>query len=292
MLLSTIVPIGNLAVDYENLKKITQLSFEKPIELIFILDTDEKQALEQLETLCNNERLSSFQIIEGTGRNPGASRNLGISSAQGEWIVFCDSDDIPNFVNIMNSILQNEDNFDILIGHYETENLTLKTITTQSINFNSIPIWKSIAFNPGLWRWAIRKDLLIGTNFPEFSMGEDQSFLIEILGKEPKIKFLPEIFYRYRVGGRESLTSTKAKINDLIPIIKLELSQKSFPNKYIEFRNIMIIRQIFTLFKNGNLVAKLCAIIFLIKYILLYPPTQYSAASKSIVEVFKTTLNI
>jgi glycosyltransferase involved in cell wall biosynthesis len=290
MLLSTIVPIGNLAIDYENLKKITQLSYAKPIELIFILDTDEKQALNQLELLCNNERLSSFQIIEGTGRNPGASRNLGISSAQGEWIVFCDSDDIPNFINIVKSILQNKNDFDIFIGSYEIENLILKTISTQAIDHNSIPVWKSIAVNPGLWRWAIRRDLLIGIDFPEFSMGEDQSFLIKILGKEPEIKFLSEIFYRYRVGGRNSLTSTKAKINDLIPIIKSELSQKSFPIRYVKFRNFMIIRQIFTLFKNGNVMAKIWAIIFLTRYVLLHPPTQYLDAYKSIVEVFKSTL--
>ena len=290
ILLSTIIPIGNLAIDFENLRNIIKLSHAKPIELIFILDTGEEQAFNQLQSLCYNESLRSFQVVEATGRNPGASRNIGISLAQGDWVVFCDSDDLPNFVNVIDSILQDNNESDVLIGDYEIENLTLGTIFFRIIDKNSNSIWESIALYPGLWRWVIKKDLLIGIRFPEYSMGEDQCFLIRTLLNEPKVTFFSEVFYRYRIGGRDSLTSTKTRINDLIPIIRLELSPNKFPQKFITFRNFVIARQILTLFKNGTFRGKSWAVIFFVKSITLYSPAKYLSVLKYIVKESRISL--
>ena len=292
ILLSTIIPIGNLAVDFENLRNIIRLSDAKPIELVFILDTGEEQAFKQLQLLCFNERLPSFQIVEGTGRNPGASRNIGISLAQGEWVIFCDSDDMPNFVNIINSISQDRNDSDVLIGDYEIENLTLKTVYARIMDKNSNSIWESIALYPGLWRWVIKKELLMGVSFPEYSMGEDQCFLIRILSKEPKVNFFSEVLYRYRIGGRSSLTSTKTKINDLIPIIRLELSQNRFPQNFISFKNFVVIRQIFTLVKHGTFVGKSWALILFVKYISSHSPAEYLTTLIDIVKVLRATSKI
>ena len=51
MLLSVVIPVGNLEKNYGNLKQILTNSDRENIEMIFVLDTDESLALETLTEL-------------------------------------------------------------------------------------------------------------------------------------------------------------------------------------------------------------------------------------------------
>jgi len=290
MLISTVIPIGNLAIDFQNLRDIIRQSYTLPIELIFILDTSEDSAAQKLENLCKIENCNAYQILESKGRNPGTSRNLGVLSAKSDWIVFCDSDDLPIFNNIVYAILNTKVDYNILIGSYEIENLRLGITTKQIINTNINSVWESISLNPGLWRWAIKRSFMSDITFPDFSLGEDQYFLIKLLSKKPKIRFSSEIFYRYRVEGRDSLTSAKLRVNDLISILQLEFSQKLYRKDFVRVRNNMINRQILTLFKNGNYVTRCYAIIFFIKFIFFIPPREYLNFIKFNISVFRSNI--
>jgi glycosyltransferase involved in cell wall biosynthesis len=93
-MLSVVIPIGNLARDFYNLTDIIKQSCLADVELIFVLDTDEEKANVKLRNLCKAEHQAKFSVFKCSERNPGASRNIGITNATGEWIAFCDSDDV------------------------------------------------------------------------------------------------------------------------------------------------------------------------------------------------------
>ena len=268
MKLSVVIPIGNLGRDIENLKSIFSAVPKQEVELVLVLDTAEKLASIQLNELCKIKGLSDYKILECADRNPGSSRNIGVKAAEGEWIIFCDSDDIPVFSNLLNALSLANDESDIVIGSFFSEdNFGIRTPQLLIENHPSIN-WHLISLNPGLWRWLMRKNLLEHVTFPKLSMGEDQFFLIKLLSTPSRIKFASEFFYIYRTNTQGNLTKNKAKISDLSKIIELEISYI----RTIKFRNStvnnMIFRQIVTSFKYGNIRLSILTVFLCMKFFL------------------------
>jgi glycosyltransferase involved in cell wall biosynthesis len=261
-LLSVVIPINKFKRDFKNLCEIIRASKTLSLELIFVLDTSENSAHETLEEFCQTESLMNYRILESNRRNPGSSKNIGILHATGKWVFFCDSDDKPNLQIILNCILNIAINIDVVIGSYETEDLRNSSVNQVILNESNLN-WELVAMTPGLWRWLIKRDVLSGITFPELSMGEDQCFIIRLFGKEPKVEFSQEIFYKYRIGVSGSLTSGRDKINDLEKVIQIELQFAQMTIEYARIRNYMIIKQIFTLILKGNLIMKLRGLIYL-----------------------------
>jgi len=286
MLVSAIIPIGNLAKDLQNIKSVIFELLEFPMELIFVLDTNEHLADSQLLNLCRETGIKNYQILKSSGRNPGTSRNVGISAANGDWLVFFDSDDMPNAKNIISEVTSCNTNIDIIIGTYEVQSSSPNSNQLTSIFHNSDLLWPSISLNPGLWRWVIRREFVHDVTFPALSMGEDQCYLAKLLQNNPEIIFSPKIFYRYRRSQNNSLTNSKAKINDLIEIIKMELSLKNFPLIYRKVKNYIVIRQLLTLAKNGNSIIRLEAFKLFFKFIFSLSPKDYITSIKFIFKVF------
>jgi len=277
MLLSVVIPIGNLERDYENLKSIINSAPKNGVELVLVLDTAEKSAFKQLGELCKTEKLRHYKILDCGERNPGSSRNLGIKAADGKWIMFCDSDDMPIFSNLLNEISQTNDVYDIVIGSFLSENNFGKKIPKSLIESDSPTNWYLISLNPGLWRWLIRKNLIEHITFPKLSIGEDQFFLIKLLSATTQIRFTSEFFYVYRTNIQGSLTNDKTKIADLSKNIELEISYMRAINSQNSTANSMIFRQIVTLFKNGNIRLKLLAVLLCIKFFLLLSSSEKSS---------------
>jgi glycosyltransferase involved in cell wall biosynthesis len=292
MLLSVVIPVGNLEKNYENLTQILINADRENIEIILVLDTDESAALETLTELCESQKGIKFKIIESQGRNPGSSRNLGILASSGEWLLFCDSDDFPYFTNILNSISEQDSELDILIGSYAVKGVTYAKNSTSITGDNNGITWRNIALNPGLWRWIIRRNFIKAEYFPGLSMGEDQYFLISLLNREPKIIFTNQLFYEYSQSSAESLTNSKSKISDLVQILKLELSMKDFPDKYSDVRNYFIIRQLLTLFKSGGVKEKIQVLILLTTFISKHSPFRYFSSARFVGKILKKATKI
>lgn len=292
MLLSVIIPVGNLERNFGNLTQILLNANRENIEIIFVLDTDESAALETLTELCESQKGIKFKIIESQGRNPGSSRNLGILACSGQWLLFCDSDDFPYFANILNSISEQDSELDILIGSYAVKGIAYAKNSTSITGDNDDVTWRNIALNPGLWRWIIRRNFIKTEHFPDLSMGEDQYFLISLLNREPKIVFTNQLFYEYSQSSAESLTNSKSKIRDLIQVLKLILSMKNFPGKYSNVRNYLIIRQLLTLFKSGGIKEKIQVLILLTTFISKHSPFRYFSSARFIGKILKNVTKI
>ena len=106
-LLTAVVPISNMAGKLDILHSWLSQTYKYPMEVILVHDfkdlaTGAELSL-MLDTICNSQ-IKLFTVEFGS---PGLSRNFGLSKAGGSWIVFWDSDDLPN-VNVVLQMLLSE----------------------------------------------------------------------------------------------------------------------------------------------------------------------------------------
>ena len=94
MKISVITPVYN-AEKYITQAVESALQFPEVWEIILVEDQSPDNALEVCKTLVTNypERVKLYQHPDKGNHGAGASRNLAISKATGEFIAFLDADD-------------------------------------------------------------------------------------------------------------------------------------------------------------------------------------------------------
>lgn len=98
--ISVIIPVYN-AEEYieETLKSVLKQTFKGSIEVLLINDGSEDNSIEIIETFIykykNTNKSITYKLLnDGDNKGQGARRNFGIDIAQGEAIIFLDSDDL------------------------------------------------------------------------------------------------------------------------------------------------------------------------------------------------------
>jgi hypothetical protein len=124
------------------------------------------------------------------------------------WVVFWDADDTPIPEMIEKATIDVDKSADILIGNYSLQ--SYQSSFAEYSNFASRPPnWSAVIRNPGVWRFAFRREIIGEIEFPEYLLGEDQIFLASVLTKNPKISFSRHHFYTYTTGRANSLTNNR-----------------------------------------------------------------------------------
>lgn len=214
LLVSFIMPIGNLDRDYENIStNISEFASVDGSELILVVDSPPTKRLEVfLETASTRDNLL---IISGQFGNPGAPRNLGMDNASGKWLSFIDSDDKTDFINFVEMIKEADNlNKDLVIGNYMIENNGILS-RPENIQDHSADVWQHLARNPGIWRMGFKHTELHGVRFPEYRMGEDQVFLVRLRFWNISTHISSRNVYIYRKNIVGQLTTDKLAIRDL-----------------------------------------------------------------------------
>jgi hypothetical protein len=116
-------------------------------------------------------------------------------------------------------MIENADksNFAIAIGSYSYFTLN-EEILAERYTFPNIVDSNNlveILCNPGLWRWAFKREILEGVHFSKNRMGEDQQYLIEIDAFTRPKYFYKKIVYQYMINQKMQLTNNPIAIRDL-----------------------------------------------------------------------------
>ncbi len=269
-LISAIVPVAGFPNGTSQIDTWTQSSSLSNFEIIFVNDSDDIQVEIKLQELAIKLReTSKVKVIKSQCRNPGGSRNLGLTAAQGSWIVFWDCDDIPNPPKVLEMIMTADNSgFDITLGDFQIVDSSSAKVTLKEISNRQKPL-ESVAINPGLWRFAFKSDLLSTTKFPDLSMAEDQIFLADILGKSVNLSCFHEVVYEYWNHPSGQLTKNVEKIGQLNIVVEY------FYNKYMARKClpllIVIIRLTSTVLKKSNSTERLIAFSKFIKFVAAQP---------------------
>lgn len=262
-MISIIIPIYNAEKYIDRcISSVVNQSF-KDIEIVLVNDgsTDNSFAL------CKEWELkdSRIKLISKSNSGVSATRNLGISMATGEYLMFLDSDDcmFPDMCKTMYEMLVKNGVDCIVCGTEETgggfwrpeKNIDYSSFEEFKENF--VYQLKTELLSP-CWNKIFKKNLITESFNGKISFGEDLIFCLNYLKHCERISFITDalLFHEKNVAG--SLVS-KVNLNRLFDIEKTHDEVLKFCNddgtisgvhdKYI--RDIAVYLRMF--FLNTNL---------------------------------------
>ena len=235
-LVSVIVPVYNVEQYLEEcLESLLNQTLDN-IELIFVEDCSTDKSLDVLENYIRAHQVDgkTIKIIKHK-ENKGVSftREEGVKEAQGEWIIHCDADDIPDR-NMYEKLYMKalESGSDIVVCSYRQFGEGMHDINRYQGEgrIESKEMLGRIAgaelppLHGALWNKLIKKDLWTDIVFPKnVSFCEDSAALFQILSKYPDIRIdlYAEMLYAYRIReGSLVKKKDKKRIEELERLIK------------------------------------------------------------------------
>lgn len=207
----------------------------KDFELILVEDASPDNCATLCDAFANEDKRVKV-IHNKINSGLGEARNTGFTVAQGEFILFMDSDDTihPYTLEILNYEVNG---FDITVfginrlfedkngNVYKTEHLMPLPCVTNSIKSSGqllIELNKAGVF-PFAWNKAYNREFLLKCNhkFESTKLIEDFLFNVYLFGKSKSIKVTDKCFYNYRKPAHQTLASSYSP--DF-----LELSKRKF----------------------------------------------------------------
>lgn len=251
--LSIIIPVYNVE---KYLPKCLGSILEQPfkdLEVICVNDGSTDGSLDVLQKIKKND--DRVVIIDKKNEGSGIARNIGLSTAQGEYVYFIDSDDWLED-DVLAKIIAKADELqtDILVfgglsyyngkgqnGAYSKNKLPKKyfgkVVSAKDIKKD---IFK---FPSTAWTKLYRRSFLIKNEikFQNIRAGQDQLPFFHSMITADRIAILPENIYCYQKNREGSVTSVKKK-KSFSPIYVFygieEMLEKTGMKE--EYRNIFV----------------------------------------------------
>ena len=211
-LVSVIIPAYNAEKRLAaTLKTIINQDYEN-IEIIFVNNASTDNTLKIAEDIFKNSGRVYKIINHEKNLGISASRNDGLDSANGKYVWFCDSDDLPdeNFISIMYRKIEDE-NADLVFcgikAFFKDENryedfqsdLFSQNKTLSSEEFINLCMKQKTYCKP-IWNCLIKKTFI--DNFKlRFTNGcrmlEDSEFAMKAVTSASRVAFENRVFYTY-----------------------------------------------------------------------------------------------
>lgn len=237
---SIIVPVYNVEkYVFECLESIKHQSYSD-FEVIIVDDGSKDNSTTICEDYCkDDERFHYYRKING---GVSSARNYGLRRAQGDWILFVDSDDQLNDALLQRCLDRfNDCSCGLVLFQYEfmsengerLEPGAFSGLIPASMNgHDSVEYLCKGLFDDYPWSFVARKSVYVDNNitFPEGKRMEDSATTYKLLYNASTVSYIAEPLYRYRRRSG-SITSAVDKYylsdyvevidNSLIGIIKL-----------------------------------------------------------------------
>lgn len=156
------------------------------------------------------QRYPHLTVIEfAQNRGVSAARNAGIDAAKGDWLMFCDSDDVlcPGTIPLLKEEIRNRNCELITFGLKRVNDVAESTglaidgnvvLHDMEDEFDATT-FVSKNFPHCLWAWnkCFRRDLIGDLRFHDYQPCEDAVFTLDCMIRAKKILELPNICYKY-----------------------------------------------------------------------------------------------
>ena len=205
---SVIMPVYN-AEKYLS-KAIESILNQKytDFELLLIDDRSDDSSKEICRDFC--ERDSRIALLENNSEThgPGPTRNIGLDYATGEYVYFMDADDwadeelLQCAVNRMQETNADIVQFGVIYERYDetcSEQYFWSgkdILTKDEIKRDFFYYWKEN--RNSLWMHLFRKKVVEAVRFENIIIGEDISYIMDVLCNTEKIAYIAKALYHYR----------------------------------------------------------------------------------------------
>lgn len=204
---SIIIPVYNVENYLEKALESVCVQTLKDIEIICINDCSTDNSIKILKKYkAQDERIKIIHLKQK--HNPGFARNLGISNAKGDYLMFLDSDDwlAKNACEIAYNHINNSkadvSSFNYYIYYEKIGKIKLKDCENKSLFFAGI-VWKNI-YNTSFIK---NNNILFGN----VHVGEDNIFYIKSIMLANSITFINKPLYYYRKRANASSITDSAE---------------------------------------------------------------------------------
>ena len=255
VLVSVIIPCYNSEIYLPNLFQMFKEQTLKNYELIFIDDgSKDNTNLLIREQQKRDKRIKLITTEKNTGA--GNSRNVGLKSAIGEYVIFLDSDDIfyPNLLNTSYKIASKY-NVDILVFDFECiysnntschqyrNNLFHSPYPINEV-FSPMDIPDNIfTFSRGVtWNKLFKRDFVIKNNlkFLNIKRHNDSFFVYTAYVMAEKIYVINEVLLTYRKNNKNSTS-----------IMYKNEAKEYIEENLMELRLFLLNKNLYDIYKNS-----------------------------------------
>ncbi|MEQ7218664.1 glycosyltransferase [Vagococcus fluvialis] len=300
---SIVVPIYNVQEYLDRCLSSLLNQTKKNFEVILIDDGSTDDSALICETYT--EKYKNFKYFKKENGGLSDARNYGIKKAQGEYIIFLDSDDsiVSNMCQILEDKIRKNKNIEIIIGKaYRIDgktdevmgNIESKEVLMNGLVYYNNSLKKQTLLVPS-WLHVYKREFLLKNNlfFKKGIFHEDEEHTPRCLINAKYVLVTNEIFYKYYIRENSIMTSTDKldrRFNDLFDTYENlyalinEYNDKDllaeFNNYWLRIflNNIFIYKNIIKIDEKNKLTLKNIkgkGIINLRKNVFIYSPNFY-----------------
>jgi glycosyltransferase involved in cell wall biosynthesis len=219
--ISVVIPVHNgaefLAQTLQSIFQQTCTDFE-----VLVIDDASTDCLTDVLAQIGDARLRVFHLPKNVGVS--AARNFGISKAKGEYIAFCDADDICLSQRLERQVQHLDKN--PMLGFCGTAFLCFdqqedKEIVKNPIEFSHIQksLMRGNCF--GLSTIMARANILREYSFnPDLGVAEDYDLWTRLVARGIRAENLPDVLLKYRLHPGQASRSKGEKLDIVSRVIR------------------------------------------------------------------------
>jgi len=269
-----IIPVSGNTNHIENVVAVQRslITEENYFKIILVFDEKDGSKSEENFTTLKENIWSHTELIKGKFGNVGEARNRGLQEVSTRWFSFCDADDqivVDNYLTLLQQVDISDAH--LALGGYLAKRD--KVEVSSNLPEKDFINWLEIARNPGLWRYIYKSEYFKEILFPPLNMAEDQIYLSQIYGLQPKILVSQLPICSYEIHSLGSLTSTNNEIVKITEALQLSKSIKySGQSPYREIQRGFRTAQLLTSIKHTSALMKIKNLLILARHLFICTP--------------------
>lgn len=216
-LISIIVPVYNVENYLRNCLDSILTCDYSDFEVLLINDGSTDHSGEICDEYADTD--ARVKVLHQSNRGVSYTRNKGLSVAQGEWIIFVDSDDEVEctWMRKVHELIDMYDADIIKYGYYidsltDTVPVVCNDREIDCLIKGSLNIYRSVevsAYYGYLWNTVFKRELIADLRFDEkLSFCEDHLFTYNYISHVGTMLISPSPLYRYKKRSVNSLSKT------------------------------------------------------------------------------------